>query len=367
MKYEKEVASGAFGGVMKIFSLHVGDTKVPYGQFYGGLAGWTGARGLWKFATDKSHYIIVPIHSYLIDHPKSGLILVDTGISWEQAHEHSRYYKGIMHYVLDDDEYLLTGEQELPAQVARLGYRIEDIQTVILTHFHEDHVGGLRYVPEAKVVASQAEWKALKMKAFGFIPIIYRPSIAAVKVWEPISFTSGPFHSFDTSQDLLGDGSIILLPTPGHDPGHMCVLVRLDGYDLLITGDIMYTLRHLAVDEVRAIQFGGKILEQQQVDSIRRIQRLRQALPNMVIVPGHDHTDYQYCLLEPFLVNGVSSMERRKEIKAYEARLFDSSGHLMPGAMPHFIPPERRTGGQGCISHDDDVDLPFCSCEGLIK
>jgi hypothetical protein len=53
------------------------------------------------------------------------LILVDTGINWEQAHEHDRYYKGILHYVLNTDEYLLTREQELPAQVERLGYRCE--------------------------------------------------------------------------------------------------------------------------------------------------------------------------------------------------------------------------------------------------
>jgi len=324
---------------MKIFSLYVGDTKVPYGQFYGGLAGWKGARGFWRFATDKSHYITVPIHAYLIVHPQSGLILVDTGINWEQAHAHARYYKGITHYVLDEDEYLLTREQELPAQVERLGYRIEDIRTVVLTHFHEDHVGGLRYVPEAKVVAAKAEWKALKMKAFGFIPIVYRPSIEAVKVWEPVSFTSGPFQSFDTSQDLLGDGSVILLPTPGHDPGHLCVLVRMDAYDILITGDIMYTLRHLAVDEVRPILFGGKFLEQQQIDSIRRIQRLRQAFPDLVIVPGHDHTEYQFRLLEPFLADGVLSPGERQKIKTYVARLFDNSCNLMPGMLPHFIPP----------------------------
>jgi glyoxylase-like metal-dependent hydrolase (beta-lactamase superfamily II) len=275
----------------------------------------------------------------LIDHPQAGLILVDTGINWEQAHEHDRYYKGILHYVLDADEYLLTREQELPAQVERLGYRCEDIRTVVLTHFHEDHVGGLRHVPQAKVVAAQAEWQALKMKAFGFIPIVYRRSIGAVKVWEPVSFTSGPFHSFDTSQDMLGDGSVILLPTPGHDPGHLCVLVRMDGYEVLITGDIMYTLRHLAVDEVRAILFGGRFLEQQQIDSIRRIQWLRQALHDLVIVPGHDHTDYQYLFLEPFLADGALSPEERKQIKTYEALLFDDLGHLVPSAMPHFIPP----------------------------
>ena len=108
----------------------------------------------------------------------------------------------------------------------------------------------------------------------------------------------------------------------------------------------MYTLRHLAVDEVRAILFGGKFLEVQAIDSIRRIQRLRQALPNMVIVPGHDHTDYQYELLEPFLADGVLSSEELARIKAYEARLFDERSHLLPGAMPKFIPPAEgeRTG-----------------------
>jgi len=69
-----------------------------------------------------------------------------------QANEHGRYYKGITHYVLDDDEYLLSWEQELSVQVERLGYRCEVIRKVILTHLHEDHVGGLRYAREAKVV-----------------------------------------------------------------------------------------------------------------------------------------------------------------------------------------------------------------------
>jgi hypothetical protein len=114
----------------------------------------------------------------------------------------------------------------------------------------------------------------------------------------------------------------------------------MEGYHLLITGDIMYSLRHLAVDDVRPIMFGGRLLEQQQIDSIRRIQRLRQELDQMVIVPGHDHTDYQRLFLEPSLAQGALSAEAREQIKTYEAGLFDSFGHLKPGAMPHFIPPE---------------------------
>jgi N-acyl homoserine lactone hydrolase len=323
---------------MKVYPLHVGDTKVPYGQFYGGLQGWTGLPGFWRFATDKSHYIQVPIHAYLIEHPDAGVLLVDSGISWAQAHRHDQYYAGSLHYVLDTDEYQLAPEQELTAQLARVGCRPEDVSTVVLTHLHEDHVGGLRDLGHARVALSPAEWDGRSARAFGIVPIIYQPSLSGVRDWEFVDYTSGPFHSFAASQDLLGDGSVLLLPTPGHGPGHQCVLVRMDGYELLITGDILYTLRHLAVDQVRAFQFGGT-LEKQQLDSIRRIQALRRVLPDLVVVPGHDHSAYQFEHLVPFLADGVLSAEERQAIKAYETAIFDAQDNLLANAQPHFIAP----------------------------
>ncbi len=153
-----------------------------------------------------------------------------------------------------------------------------------------------------------------------------------------VGYTSGPLHSFAASQDLLGDGSVVLLPTPGHGPGHQCVLVRMDGYELLITGDILYTLRHLAVDQVRALQFGGT-LERQQVESIRRIQSLWRALSDLVLVTGHDHSAYQFQHLVPFLADGVLSAEERQAIKAYETTVFDAHNNLMPEARPRFVHP----------------------------
>jgi glyoxylase-like metal-dependent hydrolase (beta-lactamase superfamily II) len=157
-----------------------------------------------------------------------------------------------------------------------------------------------------------------------------------VRDWQFVDYTSGPFSGFAASQDLLGDGSVVLLPTPGHGPGHQCVLVRMENYDLLITGDILYTLRHLAVDQVRALQFGGT-LERQQIDSIRRIRALRHALPDLVLVPGHDHSAYQLELLEPFLADGGLSAEERQAIRRYESALFDDRDDLRPAAFPRFV------------------------------
>jgi hypothetical protein len=68
------------------------------------------------------------------------------------------------------------------------------------------------------VVVSENEWNARRAKMFGFIPMFYEPSYAAVEHWQHVRFETAPFHTFDRSHDLLGDGSVRLLPTPGHTP-----------------------------------------------------------------------------------------------------------------------------------------------------
>jgi N-acyl homoserine lactone hydrolase len=333
---------------MKIYALKIGATKVPYGQFYGGTEGWVGLRGMWRFLRDKRHFILVPIHVYLIDHPQAGLILVDAGINWDQAHAHHDYYRGrLARMSLDEDEYLLGQDEELSAQLGRLGYRCSDISTVIVTHLHEDHIGGLLSVRHAKVVLAAPEWTRVGSwnRMARFLPFLamekFSPSIAGMAPPQVVAFSSGAFCGFARSQDLLGDGSVVLLPTPGHTSGHLAVLVRLDGYQVLCCGDTIYTLRHLAIDQVRPVAVSRKSWAQQ-ADSIRRIQRLRAALPDTVIAPAHDHTRYSSAFLEPFLADGGLSVDERDAVRAYERRLFTREWELAPEALPRFAPPSDR-------------------------
>jgi glyoxylase-like metal-dependent hydrolase (beta-lactamase superfamily II) len=346
---------------MKVFALHIGDTKVPYGQFYGGAAGWIGARGVWRMLTDRRHDILVPIYAYLIDHPRAGLILIDAGINREQAHAHRRYYRGpLLHLLLAEDEYRLPPEQELRAQLERLGYRLRDVRTVILTHGHEDHVGELVSLPHAEVVVSHdgwSVWETWNRRTFG-LTRHFSPSLAAVRSPQQITFASGPFHSFSRSHDLLGDGRVILLPTPGHAPGHLAALLRLDGYQLLCAGDTLYTLRHLALEQVRPLAFGERLWAQQ-ADSIRRIRQLRRELPDLVIAPAHDHSAYGQRYLDPFLADGDLSADERRALKAYEARLFDAEFRLVPGALPRFVPPAEGTR-LGRVAEPTDECMPKC-------
>lgn len=321
---------------MKLHILQTGYTKVPYGQFFGGLQGWTGLKGFIKFATDKSHYILVPINSFLIEHPTQGLILIDTGINWEQAHEHSKYYSGAAKLIFDEDEYLLNEEEQLPAQLNKLGFQCEDVKTIILTHLHEDHVGGLRYFPDAKVIISKAEWDIRNEKMLGLVPLGYPKSLVPIKYWNKILYSSGPFYNFVESEDIFGDGSIVLIPTPGHTIGHLSVFIQCNDYQLLLCGDELYTLRHLAVDQVCSISLKKTWMEDY-IQSARRIVNLRKQIPNLVIIPGHDPTEYYTDYLKPFFQDGILSQEGLEQIQGFEKRIFTSDYTLLEEYMPRFV------------------------------
>jgi len=336
---------------MKLHPLLLGRTKVTFGQFYGGLAGWEVLGALYRFITDKAHFIWVPIHAYLVEHPKEGLVLVDAGICPEQAHQHGQYYRGILRLILDEDEYSQEPNEALPQQLKRLGFRCDDVRTVILTHLHEDHVGSLRELPKAKVVVSKTEWDARRMKMFGFIPMFYEPSYSCVEQWERVVFDSGAFHTFDRSQDLFRDGFVRLLPTPGHTPGHLSALVEMGVYQLLITGDCLYTLRHLATRQVQAVRM-NKRMGDEQVNSINRIGGLKRVLPGVHLVPGHDHTDYQWKYLVPSLSKGWLTEDELRALSEYESSLFSTDGTLRPEFVPQFLP-DNAGGRVGAVSESE--------------
>ncbi|MBU2703492.1 glyoxylase-like metal-dependent hydrolase (beta-lactamase superfamily II) [Sporomusaceae bacterium BoRhaA] len=322
---------------MKLHILQTGYTKVPFGQFFGGLEGWAGLKGLIKFATDKKHYILVPINCFLIEHPIRGPILVDTGISWEQAREHSRYYTGVAKIVLDEDEYILEPEEQIPAQLRALGYECNDISTIILTHLHEDHIGGLKYFSHAKVIVSKIEWENRNKKFLGLVPQIYSKSILPIRNWQLVTYSSGAFYNFSKCEDIFGDNSLVMIPTPGHTTGHSSVFIQCGSYQVLLCGDILYTLRHLAVEQVRSIILQPELV-QDYIESVQNIVGLHQLIPNLIVIPGHDPTEYQSKYLRLFFKDGALSEKELLQIKSYEKRIFNDSYTLIQGFIPKFVP-----------------------------
>jgi len=89
---------------------------------------------------------------------------------------------------------------------------------------------------------------------------------------------------FSGCYDVMGDGSMMLLPTPGHTPGSLSMLVRTGGLPpLLLVGDLTYTTDGLMNDRVP-----GTGNAQQLRASFAKVRALKQQLPDLVILPAHD-------------------------------------------------------------------------------
>ena len=92
------------------------------------------------------------------------------------------------------------------------------------------------------------------------------------------------FAVFEGCYDVMGDGSLILLPTPGHTPGSSSLLVRTSQLPpILLIGDLAYNADMLMEDKVP-----GKGDAKQLRRSYAKVHQLKQQLPELVLVPSHD-------------------------------------------------------------------------------
>lgn len=149
---------------IKIHVLHTGLVKVdrvlPFHGLYRNPLAFTGL-----FRSEKNQ-VTLPVSSYLIEHPK-GLVLIDTG--WNKQVRTSNW-KELGPQVQINTGYLPTG-WAVDECLAALGYRPEDLDYVLLSHLHCDHVSGLKHVAAAKhILVSAPEWQIANR-----LPLVYLP------------------------------------------------------------------------------------------------------------------------------------------------------------------------------------------------
>jgi N-acyl homoserine lactone hydrolase len=101
------------------------------------------------------------VNVYVIEHAK-GLILFDTGQDRASVTDSTYFPGGLTGYLYDRLARFDIGEQDtLTAQLATLGYSPSDVSTAILSHLHQDHIGGLAELTGSDLLVSAAEWAEL--------------------------------------------------------------------------------------------------------------------------------------------------------------------------------------------------------------
>lgn len=222
---------------------------------------FTSPAGFWRRGEDMERQMRYPVPAYLVEVGEER-ILVDTGLHPDAAADAARHYEGAESI----DFFALEQEAPVARQVD-----FDSLTKVVLTHLHFDHAGGSALLPSSlPVFVQRREWEAggdaEAIARNFFLPRDYEGLADQVVL-------------VDGDHDLLGDGSVELLSTPGHTPGHQSVRV---GEGLIIGGDVTHFAAGL--DDHRLPIFGDDL--DVQLASAERLRALRDGGAD--VRPGHD-------------------------------------------------------------------------------
>lgn len=111
-------------------------------------------------------------------------------------------------------------------------------------------------------------------------------------MYEEYGFKAGPYLGFPASHDVYGDGSIVVVPAPGHTPGGVIIFVTLqNGTRYAFVEDLDYQLEGITLREERSWLVRKMGADQDTAgnrENLLRIIALKERLPELNIVPAHD-------------------------------------------------------------------------------
>jgi N-acyl homoserine lactone hydrolase len=261
---------------MKIHAIPTGTVRIKTSQRVGR---GPGPMRQVNILLDSSWTDPLPIYAWAVE-TDEGVIVVDAGETARTAEP--GYFPRWHPYFRLAVEMKVTPEQEIGPQLLLLGIRPDDVRTVVLTHLHTDHAGGLHHFSRSNVLVHEKEYRL----ATGFIgrlrgylpnrwPIWFKPSF--------IEFEPVPFGAFQQTCRITSDGKVIIVPTPGHTPGHVSVIVQESGVSYFLAGDTTYTEQTLTDQSVDGVS-------PSKATSLRTMQAIldHARKSRTVYLPSHD-------------------------------------------------------------------------------
>jgi len=221
----------------------------------------------------------LPVYAWAIEHDE-GIILVDTG---ETARVHERGYHPRWHpFYRRASRFSVHPDEEIGPQLRALGIAPRDVRHVVLTHLHTDHAGGLLHVTGGRTWVARGELDragGIGGRVQGYLPHRWP------KWWQPECIRLDrrqPFGPFEETMPLTRRGDVLIVPTPGHTPHHVSVIVAGDPA-IMLAGDTSYS-QQLLVDGVVDGVSPDVDVARGTLDRIRALARERP----LVYLPSHD-------------------------------------------------------------------------------
>jgi len=225
---------------------------------------------LFTSGTLEAEGVEVPVPFFLIGHPDGDLV-VDGGNPLAVARDVRAHWGPLA----DVFRPRMSAEDHCAAQLTELGVAPESIRYVVQTHLHIDHTGALGHFPHATVLVAARELAAARAAD---------PPHARGYVREDFEQPGLNWRKVEGELDVYGDGTIRLLPTPGHAAGHTSLLLELEE-----TGPVLLTAD---ASDNRA-QWEGRLPPRalhSREEAERSLERLRELAEDTgaLIVFGHD-------------------------------------------------------------------------------
>ncbi|WLB57972.1 N-acyl homoserine lactonase family protein [Bradyrhizobium japonicum] len=198
------VAQSEKSGVEKLYVLNCGE-------------GTAGDISRWTPGLNEGKSMDFVDSCYLIKHSNKGWFLWDTGIADAVA--------AMPNGLVPADPKAVTWRRPktLAAQLEQLGLKPDDVKAMAVSHTHPDHTGNVELFPQATLYVQKAEydWPGANNEPR------FKPS-------HPVELLTG-------DEDVFGDGSVTILSTPGHTPGHQSLLVKLPKTGaVVLSGDAVH-------------------------------------------------------------------------------------------------------------------------------
>jgi N-acyl homoserine lactone hydrolase len=170
-------------------------------------------------------------------------------------------------------------DKTLTDQHAAIGLKTSNITYVALSHTHGDHIGNVLLLPSSTVLMQRAEYTWISS------PDGTNDNVNQLKALaRKLLGTPKHLQLLDGDTDVFGDGSVTLVSTPGHTPGHQSLLVHLmnSGF-IILSGDVVHLEENFEKNTVPSLNTDGAA----SIASMDRIRRMM-ATYNAKLFINHD-------------------------------------------------------------------------------
>ncbi len=215
----------------------------------------------------------------LLRHPRLGVVLFDTSYAPRFLDETKRW-PGILYGLVTPVKLSPLGS--LVAQLAARGIAAADVRHIFVSHFHGDHIAGLRDFPQATFYCSETAWRAVQsLRGFSGVRHGFLPGLVPDDFAQRVKF-------IDHGGDVFGDGSARALALPGHATGQMGLWFRDDRErEILLAADACwlsdaYRRRVMPHAITRALHDWDAY-----ASTLGQLHELHRQRPKVIIVPCH--------------------------------------------------------------------------------